>query len=157
MIVELKQNVAAITLVLNRDFGEFRKKEKQEKKGRWQDTWSGFNVETLALRLAKKTGGKPGQSDYFVYALGSHFTHAAPGALFLGFDLNRAIADWNEVRAVIDKAGGNGSRFFLGQASGCLIDIVGLAGDSIVGYDPLWFEGFARPLLEKFWAPPPGR
>jgi Family of unknown function (DUF5677) len=154
MIVELKQKVAAITLVLNRDFGEFRNKEKPGKegknKGKWQDTWSGFSVEKLAQRLAKKTGGKAGQSDYFVYALGSHFTHAAPGALFLGFDPNRATADWNEVRAVLDKAGQDGLRFFLKQASVYLVDIIGLAGDSITGYERQWFDGFALPLLERF-------
>jgi|GEM_PF-3155891 len=153
-LLELKQKVAAITLVLNRDFGEFRTKERQgnkgNKNGKWQDTWSGFSVEKLAQRLAEKTGGKPGQSDYFVYALGSHFTHAAPGALFLGFNPSRETADWNEFRVVLDRAGQGGLRVCLRQASVHLVDIIGLAGDSIMGYEPQWFDEFALPLLEKF-------
>ena len=142
----LKQKLVAITSNLKRNFGEFRKN------GKWQDTWSGFGVETLARHIAQRTGGKPGQSDYFLFALGSLFTHGAPGALFLGLTESR---EWNEFRAV-SKTGRNGLRFFLGQACGCLIDIIGLAGDSIEGYEPQWFNGFALPLLKKFWARPSG-
>jgi Family of unknown function (DUF5677) len=148
-IVDLKKKLAAITSDLNRTYGEFRKN------GKWQDTWSGFSVETLARHLAQRTGANPGQSDYFVYALGSLFTHGAPGALFLGLANSRETVDRNEFRALLDKAGGNGLRFFLVQASECLIDIIGLAGDSIGGYERQWFDGFALPLLKKFLARPP--
>ena len=88
MIVELKQKLVAITSDLNRDFGEFRNKEKQrekdKKKGKWQDTWSGFSVEKLAQRLAKKTGGKPGQSDYLSTPSGRTSRMLLPAPFFLG-------------------------------------------------------------------------
>ena len=154
MIVELKQKLVAITSDLNRDFGEFRNKEKQrekdKKKGKWQDTWSGFSVEKLAQRLAKKTGGKPGQSDYFVYALGSHFTHAAPGALFLGSTRIAQQPTGGRSALCSTRRAGTVRDYFLREGSVCLVDIIGLAADSITGYEQQWFDKFALQLLKKF-------
>jgi hypothetical protein len=55
--------------------------------------------------------------------------------LFLELPPDREMLDWTEFRAAIDKAGREGLRFFLGQASLCFIDIVGIAGDSIAEYE----------------------
>lgn len=73
-----EKELANIADRLDRDFGEFR-----TAKGKWQATWSGANVDELARHIAKQTGGQDGQSDYFVFKLGSLFTHNSPGSLFL--------------------------------------------------------------------------
>ncbi len=143
-INECEQKLAAIASTLDRDFAEFR-----NPKRKWQESWSGVSVETLAQRLATNTGGQRGESDYFVFRLGSLFTHNTPGSLFLVLPLDRDIADWNELRAAIDKAGRDGLRQFLHEASMCFVDIVGMASGSIAGYDRQWFDDFALPLLEK--------
>lgn len=142
-IAECKQTLAGIASLLDRDFAELR-----DSRGKWQESWSGVSVETLAQHLAKKTGGQRGQSDYYVFRLGSLFTHNAPGALLLGLREPKAPA-WQEFRAALDNAGRSGLTQFLYEASNCLVDIVGIAGDSIAGYAPQWFDDALR-LLEKF-------
>ena len=79
-----EKELANIADRLDRDFGEFR-----TAKGKWQATWSGANVDELARHIAKQTGGQDGQSDYFVFKLGSLFTHNSPGSLFLQLPLDR--------------------------------------------------------------------
>lgn len=143
-IAECEQKLAALASQMNRDFAEFR-----NSKGKWQDSWSGVSVDTLAQRLAKNTGGQQGQSDYYVFRLGSLFTHNTPGSLFLGLRESDA-PDWNEFRAALDDAGRDGLRRFLYEASMCLVDIIGIAGDSIIGYERQWFDESALRLLEKF-------
>jgi hypothetical protein len=143
-IDECEQKLAAIASTLDCDFAEFRNPKKK-----WQESWSGASVETLAQRLATNTGRQRGQSDYFVFRLGSLFSHNTPGSLFLVLPLDRDTPDWNEFCAVLDKAGRDGSRQFLHEASMCFVDIVGMAGGSIVGYERQWLDGFALPLLEK--------
>jgi hypothetical protein len=143
-IAECEQKLAALASQMDRDFTEFR-----NAKGKWQESWSGVSVETLAQRLAKKQGARQGQSDYYVFRLGSLFTHNTPGSLFLGLREPEA-PDWNEFRAGVDDAGRDGLRQFLYEASICLVDIIGIAGDSIVGYKRRWFDESALRLLEKF-------
>ncbi len=101
-IAESERRLADIASQLNRDFGEFR-----NAKGKWQESWTGVSVETLAQRLAKETGGQRGQSDYFVFRIGALFTHSDPGALLLGLAEPEA-PDWNKFRAVLDDAGRRG-------------------------------------------------
>jgi hypothetical protein len=60
-----------------------------------------------------------------------------------------ATANWNEFRDVLDKAGRDGFRYFLLQASLCLVDIIGLAGDSITGYERQWFDGLVLQLQKS--------
>jgi hypothetical protein len=142
-IAECEQNLAAIASLLDRDFAEFR-----DSRGKWQESWSGVSVETLAQHLAKKTGGQRGQSDYYVFRLGSLFTHNAPGSLF--FRLRQPEPGyWNEFRAALDEAGHDGLRQFLYEASVCFVDIVGLTAESIRGYEQQWFDNALR-LLAKF-------
>ncbi len=112
--------------------------------------WSGANVATLAERLAQQTGVEKGQHDYWVLRLASLFTHNAPGALLFSLPLEAETPDWKTFRAQLDKAGSEGVRYFLAQASLCFLDIVGMAGSFIAGYDPKWFEEVALPLLGKF-------
>jgi hypothetical protein len=140
-IAECKQKLATLGSLLNRDFAEFRDKH------RWQESWSGVSVETLAQRLAKKTGSRHGD-DYYVFRLGSLFTHNAPGSLLLGLREPKAPA-WQEFRATLDNAGRSGLTQFLYEASICFVDIVGIAGDSIAGYERQWVDDALR-LLEKF-------
>ncbi len=144
-IAECEGKLAAIASTLDNDFAKFRKPN-----GKWQDSWSGISVETLAQHLATETGAQRGQNDYFVFRLASLFTHNTPGSLFLVLPQNRETADWSQFRVALDKAGREGLREFLYQASVCLVDIVGMAGDSIAGYERLWFDEFALPLLQKF-------
>jgi len=77
-VTDCKKHLADISAELDRNFAEFR-----TPKGKWQESWSGKNVEELARDIAKATGGQDGQSDYYVFKLGSLFTHNTPGALFL--------------------------------------------------------------------------
>ena len=144
-IADCERRIEAIDSMLDRDFAEFRTEN-----GKWQETWSGVSVETLAQRLAKETGGRRGQSDYFVFRLESLFTHNTPGALFLALTQGRETADWTEFQPALEKAGRDGLRQFLHAASLCFVDIVGIAGGCIVGYEREWFEQFALPLLNKF-------
>src|SRR5262249_47228628 len=56
IVDELRQRLKVVTSFVDRDFGEFRMQERQQRKGRkWQDSWSGLSVETRALHLAEKT------------------------------------------------------------------------------------------------------
>jgi hypothetical protein len=142
-ITECELKLADIASPLDRSFAEFR-----DSRGKWQQSWSGVSVETLAQCLAKKTGGQRGQSDYYVFRLGSLFTHNDPGSLLLGLRESEA-PDWSEFRAALDDAGRDGLRPFLYAASTCLVDIVGIAGDSIVGYERQWFDECALRVLEK--------
>ena len=146
VLAEYEQKLADNASLLDRSFAEFRNSKGKRK---WQESWSGVNVETLAKRVATKTGGQRGETDYFVFRLGSLFTHSAPGAFLLGLR-DPETSDWSEFRAGLDDAGRNGLRQFLYEASACLVDIVGMAGDSIVGYDPQWFHECALRLLQKF-------
>ncbi len=143
---DCEQKLAALASRLDRDFAEFR----SPKGNKWQDSWSGVNVETLARRLAEDTGGQRGESDYFVFGLGSLFTHNTPGSLFLTLRGDPEAAEWAEFRESIADAGRKGLREFLHEVSVCLVDIVGIAGESITGYDRRWFDGFALELLRKF-------
>ncbi len=145
-IAECEQKLTAIASTLNREFGEFR----GSKGKKWQDSWSGLSVETLAEHLAKATGGQRGQSDYFVFKLGSLFTHNTPASLFLTLRRDPEAADWKRFRESLEDTGRKGLREFLREASMCLVDIIGIAGDSIAGYERPWFDDFALPLLEKF-------
>jgi uncharacterized protein DUF5677 len=144
-IAEYEKTLADIASKLDRDFAEFR-----NLKGKWRESWSDANVETRALRLAKMTGGQRGQNDYFVFRLASLFTHSTPGSLFFVLPQDREIPGWNEFRVALDKTGREGVRQFLYEASICLVDIVGIAGDSIAGYERQWFVEFVNPLLDKF-------
>jgi Family of unknown function (DUF5677) len=143
-IADCNGKLAEIAVKLDRDFAEFR-----TPKGKWQESWSGANVEELARRLAENTGGLAGRSDYLVFKLASLFTHDSPGSLFLELPRDRATIDWNDFRAALDDAGREGLRHFLHEASVCLVDIVGIAGDSIAGYERKWFDNFALPLLQN--------
>jgi hypothetical protein len=143
-IINHEKELADIAAKLDRDFGEFR-----TSKGKWRETWSGLNVDELAQDIAQETGAHEGQSDYFVFKLGSLFTHNSPGSLFFELPLEREVMTWNEFRAAIDNAGCKGQRFFLHEASLCFIDIVGMAGGCIAGYEREWFDVFALPLLQR--------
>jgi hypothetical protein len=144
-IAECERKLGVIASKLEDDFAEFR-----NPKGKWRESWSGVSVETLAQHLVKETGGQRGQNDYFVFRLGSLFTHNTPGPLFLVLPQDRETIDWNEFRVALDEAGREGVRQFLHEASTCFVDIVGMAGDSITGYERQWLEEFALPLLQKF-------
>jgi Family of unknown function (DUF5677) len=146
----------AISSRLDREFGgEFRKlvtrnaKCKPKQKKQWQDSWSGVSVEELAKRSAKKTGASGGQSDYYVFRLGSLFTHNTPGSLLLVLPPDRETADWLQFRRKLDASGRNGVRKFLSEALTLLIDVIGMAGDSIDGYERQWFDDTALPVLKK--------
>ncbi len=141
-ISECEGKLASTASALDRDFAQFRTAN-----GKWQDSWSGVSVVTLAQRLAKQTGAQRGQNDYFVFRLGSLFTHDTPGAMFLVLPHDRETADWNEFSAELDKAGRDGSRDILREASISFVDIVGMAGSFIAGYESKWFDELALPLL----------
>jgi hypothetical protein len=144
-ITNCEKTLAEIAARLNREFGEFR-----TPKGRWRESWSGSNVDDLARDIAKVTGGQDGQSDYFVFKLGSLFTHNSPGSLFLQLPPDRETIGWEEFRASIDNAGRDGGRHFLHEASVCFVDIIGMAGGCVAGYEREWFDSFALPLLRRF-------
>lgn len=149
-ISELERKLAAIASTLDREFAEFRTPKGKRKGKQWQESWSGASVETLAQRLAEKTGAKGGPNDYFVFRLASLFTHNTPGSLFLVLSRQRETTEWNEFQAALDKSGRDGVRPFLHLASICLVDIIGIAGDAIAGYERRWLDEFSLPLLEKF-------
>ncbi len=58
--------------------------------------------------------------------------------------------DWGDFSALLTDAGRKGLREFLRQASVCLVDIIGLVGDCIIGYEQQWFDDVAIPFLDKF-------
>lgn len=144
-ITNCETKLAEIAARLNREFREFR-----TPKGRWRKSWSGANVDELARDIAKATGGQGGQSDYFVFTLGSLFTHNSPGSLFLQLPSGRETMGWEEFGASIDNAGREGGRHFLHEASVCFVDIIGMAGGCVARYDREWFDSFALPLLRRF-------
>jgi hypothetical protein len=146
-IAARERELAALDARLERDFAQFRTKKGKPK---WQEAWSGLDAATLAARLAHQTGAKKGQHDYFVFRLGSLFTHNAPGALIFCLPPDAQLPDWKVFGAQLDKAGSEGLRSFLFEASLCLIDILGIAGPFIDGYRPGWFDKIARPILDKF-------
>lgn len=146
-IASCEQKLAAIANLLQRDFAQFRTAKGKRK---WRDSWSGVNAETLAGRLAQQTGAQKGQHDYWVFRLGSLFTHNAPGALLFSLAPDVETADWRTFKAKLDKAGSEGLRYFLAEASLCFIDTVGMAGSFITGYDRKWFDEVALPILAKF-------
>jgi hypothetical protein len=57
--------------------------------------------------------------------------------------------DWNDFRVRIAEAGRAGARHFLHEASLCFVDIVGMAGGCIAGYEREWFDEFALTQLNK--------
>jgi hypothetical protein len=136
-----ERELAGITSNLDREFAQFRRSD-----GKWNDSWSGASVETLAQRLGWKIGGRKGQNDYFVFRLASLYTHNSPGSLFL---VSRDVEsdDWLEFSVALAKRGHDGIRRFLYEGSICLVDIVEMAGPSIAGYDAEWFDRTAPPLL----------
>ena len=144
-ITDYEKTLGEIADRLDGEFAEFR-----TTKGRWRESWSGANVDELARDMAKATGGQNGQNDYFVFKLGSLFTHNSPGSLFLQLPRDHETLAWVEFRAAIDKAGRDGIRHFLHEASICLADIIGMAGSCIAGYEREWFDAFALPLLRQF-------
>jgi hypothetical protein len=145
---ECEQKLTASISMLCRTFPELRKPN--VKKWKWQDSWSGVSAEALAQHLAEHTGGRGGQSDYYVFRLASLFTHNTPGALLLALPQDHETMDWNEFRAALEHWGRAGLRRTLYEVSLCFVDIVGMAGDSIVGYERQWFDELALPLLRQF-------
>jgi len=142
-----EQELVEMNARLERDFVQFRSKKGKRK---WQDAWSGLDAAALAARLAQQTGAQKGHHDYWVFRLGSLFTHNAAGALIFSLPPDTEIPDWKNFTDQLDKAGNEGLRSSLFQASLCLIDIVGIAGPFIDGYDPTWFDKVALPLLDRF-------
>ena len=116
---------------LDTEFPEFKLP-----KGGWQKSWSGQNVEQLARELAQETGAPRGHSDYWIFRLGSLFTHNEPGALLTGVNDDKLTADaWKELRLKRDRASKQGLAPILHEASICFVDIVGMAGPCIHGYE----------------------
>jgi hypothetical protein len=142
---DYETKLAATASALDRNFAQFRTAS-----GKWQDSWSGVSAATLAERLAEQTGAQRGQSDYWVFRLGSLFTHNTPGALFFVLPHDRETAEWSEFSAELDKAGREVARHLLREASVSFVDIVGMTGSFIAGYERKWFDEFALPLIEKF-------
>jgi hypothetical protein len=100
-----EKKLADVSAKLDRDFGEFR-----TAKGKWRDSWSSANVSELAQDIAEDTGAKKGESDYFVYKLGSLFTHNSPGSLFLTLPPDRETVGWSDFGTAVDRAGREGLR-----------------------------------------------
>lgn len=98
---------------------------------------------------AAEVGAGEDEDDYYVFHLGSLFTHCTPGALFHDVPSQKE-ADWQTCLAVIDAKGQSCVPVLLHEASVCLLDIIGLAGWSIVDYDPRWFDEVAKPLVAEF-------
>lgn len=133
---EVRQRLKEHTSRLESEFGEFKLR-----KGGWGKSWSGESVETLAQKLARDTGAPRGQNDYWIYRLGSLFTHNDPGALLTGVNENELTADaWKELRLKRDKASRQGLAPILHEGSICFVDIVGMAGPYIQGYERQWFD-----------------
>ncbi len=141
-IAKCGQRLKAVESAL-KEFAEFK-----TKKEKWQKSWSGLNVKGLAERTAQDTGANTGQHDYWVYGLGSLFTHNAPGALFLGVgDSQLSQEKWKELRARRDHANRNGLPAILHEASMCFVDIVGMAGPCIQRYQRPWFDDAMQTVL----------
>jgi hypothetical protein len=69
--------------------------------------------------------------------------------LFLKLPPGRETLGWNKFLAAIVEAGRKGLPEFLREASICLVDIVGMAGNCIAGYEREWFDELALPLLQR--------
>lgn len=115
VISQCEQELTESTSMLRRTFLDLRKPN--VKKWKWQESWSGVNVETLAQHLAEHTGAQGRQSDYYVFRLASLFTHNTPGALLLALPQDRETMDWNEFHAALEHRGRAGLRRFLHEAS----------------------------------------
>ena len=132
-----------LSSALDAQFAEFRLPN-----GKWQKGWSRKTVDALASALARDTGAPRGQSDYWVYRLGSLFTHNEPGALLTGVNDDKLTADaWKYLRLKRDKASKQGLAPILHEASICFVDILGIAGSCIQGYERRWFDDAMQKIL----------
>ena len=128
---------------LDAQFAEFKLPN-----GKWQKGWSRKSVDALARGLARDTGAPRGQTDYWVYRLGSLFTHAEPGALLTGVNDDKLTPDaWKELRLKRDRASKQGLAPILHEASVFFIDIVGMAGPCIQGYERPWSDDAMQMIL----------
>ncbi len=140
--------LSQLSSALDAQFAEFKLPN-----GKWQKGWSRKTVDGLASALARDTGAPHGQSDYWVYRLGSLFTHNEPGALLTGVNDDKLTADaWKELRLKRDKATKQGLAPILHEASICFVDIVGMAGPCIKGYERPWFDDAMQKILPAFCA-----
>lgn len=138
-----KAKLSQLSSMLDTQFAEFKLPN-----GKWQKAWSRKSVEALAGALAHDTGAPDGQNDYWVYRLGSLFTHNEPGALLTGLNDNKLAADgWRGLRLRRDRANEKGLSPILHQASICFVDIVGMAGSFIQGYASAWFDDAMQKIL----------
>jgi hypothetical protein len=138
-----RAKLSQLSSMLDTQFAEFKLPN-----GKWQKTWSRKSVEALAGALAHDTGAPAGQNDYWVYRLGSLFTHNEPGALLTGLNDNKLTADgWRDLCFRRDEANKKGVSPILHQASICFVDIVGMAGPFIQGYEPAWFDDAIQKIL----------
>ena len=138
-----KSKLSQLSSALDAQFAEFKLPN-----GKWQKGWSRKTVDALASDLARDTGAPRGQSDYWVYRLGSLFTHNEPGALLTGVNDDKLTADaWKELRLKRDKASKQGLAPILHEASICIVDIVGMAGPCIQGYERRWFDDAMQKIL----------
>jgi hypothetical protein len=76
------------------------------------------------------------------------FTHVALGALFYEVPPEREI-DWSTFVTTPRVKGETAVPIVLYSASVCLLDVIGIAGRFIVGYEPKWFDDTALPLIGK--------
>lgn len=128
---------------LDGEFAEFKLL-----KGGWQKSWSGQNVEQLARDVARDTGAPSGESDYWIFRLASLFTHNEPGALVADLkDEGLSPEGWREIQARRDQGGKQGSSAILYEASACFVDIVGISGPYIQGYERPWFDEAIQRIL----------
>lgn len=133
---------------LDSKFSEFK-----VAKSKWRKSWFRQSVEVRAKELARDTGVLGDQSDYWVYRLGSLFTHNEPGALITGVDDDKLTADvWKELRLRRDKASKQGLAPILHAASIWFADIVGMAGPCIKGYERPWFDDAMQKILPALCA-----
>ncbi len=132
-----------LSLTLDTQFAEFKLA-----KGGWQKSLSGKSVEALAQGLARDTGAPRGRNDYWIFRLGSLFTHNEPGALVTGVNENKLSPEgWSDLRARRDQGSKQGLSPILHQASICFIDIAGMAGPCIHGYERPWFDDAMQKIL----------
>lgn len=138
-----KLRVAQLSSALDSQFAEFKLPG-----GKWAVGWSRKPINALAKDLAQDTGAPRGQSDYWIYRLGSLFTHNEPGALVTSLNSEGLSADaWRDLRLRRDKASKQGLSPILHEASICFIDIVGMAGPCIQGYERPWFDDAMERML----------
>ncbi len=132
-----------VSSALDSEFSEFKLT-----KSKWKKPWFGQSVEVRAKELARNTGAPRGQSEYWVYRLGSLFAHNEPGALLIGLKEDKLSADgWKDLRLKRDEASRQGLSPILHEASICFVDIVGMAGPYIQGYERKWFDDAMQGIL----------